>query len=172
MWPCIHSWTKYKLWLKPRVVFAKQRVVNTRGKHRLFTEGKPCWTGLVPGWETIWISLLGNQAGVVDISHGFHLYHKCCMRIDFQSISTWLRRFPPGTQISSLLKIDSQSNPSGYGAVLWGHTWVVFRGRAPSRQHSSFCPTSLSCALRNSVYDCEKGRLGSQILLLAAWSWT
>ena len=41
------------------------------------------------------------------------------------------------------------------GAVLRGHTWVVFRGRAPSRQHSSFGLTSSSRALSNSVSDCE-----------------
>ena len=46
--------------------------------------------------------------------------------------------------------------------MLRGHTWVVFRGRAPSRQHSSFGPTSLSCALSNSVSDCKKGRLAGQ----------
>ena len=56
------------------------------------------------------------------------------------------------------------SNPSICDAVLRGHTGVVFRGRAPSRQHSSFCPTSLSCAPRISVYDCERGRFASQIL--------
>ena len=50
--------------------------------------------------------------------------------------------FPPSS------KIDSQSNPSGCGAVLLrGHVWIVFRGRAPNRQHGSFSPTSLSCAL-------------------------
>ena len=30
----------------------------------------------------------GSQAGVVDISHAFHLYYKCCMWIEFQSFST------------------------------------------------------------------------------------
>ena len=79
---------------------------------------------------------MGIQAGVVN--HAFHLNYKCCMWAEFQSISTWLRRFSPGTPVSSLLKIDSQSNPTGCGAVLRGHTWVVFRGRALSRQHSSF----------------------------------
>ena len=69
-------------------------------------------------------------------------------------------------RFSSLLKIDSLPIPSGCGAVLPGHTWVVFRGRAPSRQHSSFGPTSLSCALRNSVSDCEKGRLADQIFII------
>ena len=82
----------------------------------------------------------------------YYLYYKCCMWIEFQSISTWLRGFSPGTPVSSLLKIDSQSNPSGNGAVLQSHIWIVFRGRAPRRQHSSFGPTSLSCALCNSVY--------------------
>ena len=49
----------------------------------------------------------GSQAGVVDINHAFHLYYKCCMWIEFQSISTRLRGFLPGTPVSSLLKIDS-----------------------------------------------------------------
>ena len=127
----------------------------------MFTEVKPCWTGLLSGWVTIWIKypvlyFLGSQASVVNINHAFHLYYKCCMRIEFQSISTWLRGFPPGTPVSFLLKIDFQSNPSDCGAVLRGHTWIVFRARASSRQHNSFGPTSLSCALRNSVYDCTK----------------
>ena len=30
---------------------------------------------------------------------------KCCMWIEFQSISTWPRGFPPGTPVSSLIKI-------------------------------------------------------------------
>ena len=94
----------------------------------------------------------GSQAGVVDINHAFHFYYKCCMWIEFRSISTWLRGFSPGTPVSSLIKIDSQSNPSGCGAVLRSHIWIVFRGWAPNRQHSSFGPTSLSCALGNSVY--------------------
>ena len=51
---------------------------------------------------------------------------------------------------------NSHCNPSGCGAVLRGHTWIVFRGRAPRRQHSSFGPSSLNCVLRNSVWDCKK----------------
>ena len=74
-------------------------------------------------------------------------------------------RFSPGTPVFLPRKIDSRPISSGCGAVLRGQTWVVFRGRAPSRQHSSFGPTSLSCALSNSVSDCEKGRLAGQILL-------
>ena len=121
--------------------------------------------GLVSHWLKNWreiFSQFGSQAGVVDINHAFHLYNKCCMWIEFQSISTWLRGFSPGTPVSSLLKIDSKSNPSGCGAVLRGHIWVVFRDRAPSWHHSSFDLTSLSCALWNSVFDCEKGRLAGQ----------
>ena len=124
---------------------------------RLFTEVKPCWTGLISGWVTIGIKYpvlycLGSQAGIVDINHAFHLYYKSCMWTEFQSISTWFRGFSPGTPVSSLLKIDSQSNPSGCGAVLRSHIWIVFRGRVPSRLHNFFGPTSLSCALGNSVY--------------------
>ena len=91
--------------------------------------------------------------------HGYHQKFKSRSQLVFESFLRALR-FPPSS------KIDSQSNPSSCGAVLRGHTWVVFRGRAPSRQHSSFGPTLLSCALRHSVYNCEKGRLASQILLL------
>ena len=81
--------------------------------------------------------------------------------------------------------MDSQSNLSGCDAVLrgsWvvgrvqssefrvvgrgrGSTWVVFRDRAPSGLHSSFDPTSLSCARPNSVSDYEKGLLAGQILI-------
>ena len=47
---------------------------------RLFTEVKPCWTGLISGWVTISIKYpvlysLGSHAGVVDINHAFHLYY-------------------------------------------------------------------------------------------------
>ena len=88
------------------------------------------------------------------------------MWAEFQSISIWLGGFLLRVlRFSSLLKIYSQPIPSGCGAVLRGHTWVVFRSRAPSRLHSSFGPTSLSCALSNSVSDCEKGRLAGQILV-------
>ena len=126
------------------------------GSH-LFTEVKPCWTGLISGWVTIEIKYpvlycLGSQAGVVDINHTFHLYYKCCMWTEFQSISTWLWGFSPGTPVSSLLKIDSQSNL----------IWIMFRGRAPSRQLSSFGPTSLRCALGNSVYGLRCGWLAGQ----------
>ena len=89
---------------------------------------------------------MGSQAGVVDINHAFHLDYKCCMWIEFQSISTWLRGFSLGTPVSSLLKIDSPSDPSGCGAVLWirSHIWIVFRGRAPNWQYTSYGPISLS----------------------------
>ena len=76
-------------------------------------------------WKPLTHLMSGSQAGVVNINHAFHLYYKCCMWIEFQSISTWLRGFSLGTPVSSLLKIDSQSNPSGCGAVLQGHTWTV-----------------------------------------------
>ena len=98
------------------------------------------------------------------------LLYKCCMWIEFQSISTWLGGFSPGTPVSSLLKIDSQSNPSGCGAgcgaVLRSHIWIVLRGRAPSRQHSSFGLTSLSCALCNSVYELRETVISRSTILL------
>ena len=112
---------------------------------------------------------LGSQGGLVVINRASHLYDPGStlasgrMWAEFQSISIWLwgffsgySGFPPSSKSTPLFH---QAIPSGCGAVLRGHTWVVFRGRAPSRQHSSFGPTSLSCALSNSVSDCEKGRL-------------
>ena len=65
------------------------------------------------------------------------------MWVESQSISTWLRGFSLCTPVSSILKIDSQSNPSGRGAVLRGHTWVVFRDRAPSWLHTQLLRSDL-----------------------------
>ena len=96
----------------------------------------------------------------MDINYAFHLHYKCCMWIEFQSQPD----FSPGTPVSSLLKIDSQSSPSGCGAVLRSHTRIVFRGRAPSRQHSSFGPTSLSCTLCNSVYGLRERVISRSII--------
>ena len=57
---------------------------------RAFTEVRPCWTGLISGWVTIWIKYpvlyyLGSQAGVLNINHAFHLYYKCCRWIEFSA---------------------------------------------------------------------------------------
>jgi len=41
----------------------------------------------------------------VDINNAFHLYYKCCMWIEFQSISTWLRGFPTGTPVPPFSKL-------------------------------------------------------------------
>ena len=43
---------------------------------RVFTEVKPCWTGLISEWVTILMKYpvlysLGSQAGAVDINHAF-----------------------------------------------------------------------------------------------------
>ena len=74
--------------------------------------------------------------------------------------------FSPGTPVflpqQNWLPAYSQLIPSGCGAVLRGHAWVVFWGRASIWQHGSFGATLTSCALCNSVSDCEKGRLASQ----------
>ena len=66
----------------------------------LFTEVKPCWIKLSPVLYST-----GSQAGVVDINHAFHLYYKCCMWIEFQSISTWPHGFSPRTLVSSPSKL-------------------------------------------------------------------
>ena len=102
-----------------------------------FSGHQPCLPPLWPRFN----SGLGSYVGWVSVD-----------------LNLTLRVFLRVLRFSSLLKIDSRPMDKG-------HTWVVFRGRAPSRQHSSFGPTSLSCALSNSVSDCEKGRLADQIFL-------
>ena len=60
----------------------------TKGKHRLFTEVKLCWTGLITEWVEISVLYsLGSQVRVDVINHASHLY-KCCTWAEFQSIST------------------------------------------------------------------------------------
>ena len=86
----------------------------TKGKNtgsRLFTEVKPCWTGLISGWVTISIKYpvlysLGSQAGVVDINHAFHLYYNdVCgssfsrSQPDFEGFLRGLR-FPRSTKLT------------------------------------------------------------------------
>ena len=79
---------------------------------RLFTEVKPCWTGLISGWVTISIKYpvlysLGSQAGVVDINHAIHLYYYnvvCGLSFsrsqpDFEGFLRALR-FPPFTKLT------------------------------------------------------------------------
>ena len=101
----------------------------------------------------------------MDISHAFHLYNKINVvcGLSFSRSQSHFEGFLQALQFPPSSKIDSQSNPSGCGAVLRGHTWVMFRGQAPSWQHSSFNLASLSCTLRNSVSECEEGRLAGQI---------
>ena len=103
---------------------------------------------------------MGSQAGKVDIYDAFHLYYKCCMWIEFQSISTWLRGFSPGTPVSSLLKIDSQSYPSGCGAVLRSHIWIerLTSSTAPSVRLRWAAPFAIQST------DCEKGWLAGLLL--------
>ena len=128
---------------------------------RLFTEVKPCWTGLISGWVTIWIDFLWCTR-LKSITPSTSTTNVLCelsfsrSQPDFEGLFRALRFLP-----------SSKSTLSGCGAVLRGHTWVVFRDRAPSWLHSLFDPTSLSCVLRNSVSDCEKGQLAGQILLTA-----
>ena len=63
------------------------------------------------------------------------LYYKCRMWIEFQSISTWLRGFPPGTPVSSLIKIDSWFKSPSVSLAIWEykfqvlclpHAWGIF----------------------------------------------
>ena len=72
--------------------------------------------------------------------------------LDFRHLGRFLSRV--GLTSSCLwrhiVKVDSQPNPSGCGAVLLrGHIWIVFRGWARNRQHGFFSSTSLSCTIWN-----------------------
>ena len=89
----------------------------TKGKNtgtRLFTEVKPCWMGLISGWVTISIKYpvlysLGSQAGVVDISHAFHLYDNVVCGLSFSrsqpDFEGFLRalRFPHSAKLTPSL---------------------------------------------------------------------
>ena len=84
-----------------------------------FDGHRPCLPPLWPRFN----SALGSYVGWVSVD--LNLTPRVFLRV---------------LRFSSLIKIDSRPILSGCGAVLRGHTWVVFRGRAPSRQHSSFGP--------------------------------
>ena len=77
----------------------------------LFTEVKPCWTGLISGWVTISMKYpvlysLGSQAGVVDINHAFHLYYNVVCVSSFSrsqpDFKGFLRalQFPPSAKLT------------------------------------------------------------------------
>ena len=81
---------------------------------RLFTEVKPCWTGLISGWVTISIKYpvlysLGSQAGVVDINHAIHRYYNVVCGSSFSrsqpDFEGFLRalRFPPSAKLTPSL---------------------------------------------------------------------
>ena len=87
----------------------------TKGKTPvLFTEVKPCWTGLISGWVTISIKYpvlysLGSQAGVVDINHAFQLYYNVIYGLSFSrsqpDFEGFIRalRFPPSAKLTPSL---------------------------------------------------------------------
>ena len=148
--------TRYRVRLAPKG--------NTRS--RLFTDVKPCWTGLISGWVTFWIDFLSctpwtsvtPSTSTTNVVCGLSFSRS---QPDFEGFLRALR-FP----------LSSNSTPSLIhlavvlcSEVIYGS--VVFRCRSPSWLHSFFYPTSFSCVLRNSVSDCEKGPLAGQILLTA-----
>ena len=71
--------------------------------------------------------------------------------------------YPPSAKlIPSLFHLDV--------VLYWGHAWVTFWGRPPRWKHKSLGLTSSSCALNNSISDCKKWWLASQILLFLSSS--
>ena len=105
---------------------------------------------------------MGSQAGVVDINHTSTTNFVCGLSFsrsqpDFEGFFRALR-FPP----------SSKSTPSliHLAVVLCSE---IIHGSCSGAEHLAgstvpFDPTSLSCALRNSVSDCEEGRLAGRIL--------
>ena len=113
-----------------------------------------------------------SQHGLVVIKHASHLCDpgstlaRVVCGLSFSRPQSDSEGFSPGTPVF----LPPQNRLPAYSIRLWccaprSYMGVV-RGRVPSRQHSSFGPTSLSCALSNSVSDCEKWRLADQKLLL------
>ena len=136
------------------------RIIINRGKNTIESVGtvlKICFSRIFSKprkstLELVGTVLNGYQPCIPPLRPGFNSRPRDRMWAEFQSISARLLRV---LRFSSLSKVDSQPISSGCGALFRGHTWVVFRGLAPSRQHSSFGPTSSSRALSNSVSDCE-----------------
>ena len=107
-------------------------------------------------------NFMGSQAGVVDINHTSTTNFVCGLSFsrsqpDFEGFFRALR-FPP----------SSKSTPSliHLAVVLCSE---IIHGSCSGVERLAgstvpFDPTSLSCALRNSVSDCEEGRLAGQIL--------
>ena len=107
--PCLSS-TGVCFSKVPRTGYGYHQRENTGS--RLFTDVKPCWTGLISGWVTISIKYpvlysLESQAGVVDINHAFHLYYNVVCGSSFSrsppDFEGFLRalRFPPSAKIGS-----------------------------------------------------------------------
>ena len=117
---------------------------------RLFTEVK-----LVgQGWYLErWPSTVDKLPCAVLLGgSGWHSGHQsclppllqCCLWIEFQSISTWLWGFFPGTRVSSLLKIDSLikfAGPHWYNSTLY---WRVILDKYSNYQWGKL--------LRNLLY--------------------
>ena len=70
------------------------------GSH-LITEVNSCWAAWISGWVTILVSMSvyawGSQVGVVFYISTSHLCNGTW--VEFQSISTWLASFSPGTPV-------------------------------------------------------------------------
>ena len=104
----------------------------------------------------------GNQDGLEVINCAFHLCDPGSTLGPEMVCGLSFSRSQPdseGFSLGTLVFLPQQNRLTAFsiscGAVLQGHTSFVFRGQAPSRQHSSFGPISLSRALSNSVSDCE-----------------
>ena len=114
------------------------------------------------------VGLLGSwviNVGVTSLSchtqfkseSGGRASHLCRPRFICVMTFSWSQSYSKGfslgeTPVSPLGKSDSQLIPSGCRAVLRGHSGVMFSSQAPSWLHSSFGPTSLSCAKQLSLW--------------------
>ena len=112
----------------------------------------------------VWHTFGGSQGGLVVINRASHLCDpgstlaQIVCGLSFSRSQSDSEGFSPGTPVF----LPHQNWLPAYSIRLWccaPRTWVVFRGRAPSRLHSSFGPTSLSCALVRALasHQCGPG---------------
>ena len=128
----------------------------------LISEVKSCWTGLIPGGQPSWYPCalcLGKS--------GWHcILHLCLPPLWSLSFSlSDLRVILQVTLFSSLSKIDSHTETSGLGAVLWDHALLF--GTTLRHLSYAFGWSRLSCTLCNSALGAaSKGDYRAPLLLL------
>ena len=112
----------------------------------------------------------GSQAGIVDINHAFHLYYKCCMWIEFQSIPTWLRGFPPSSKLTpSLFQFDRMQDLPENHIRVSGASWVNIINNI-NYFYYMICYTSLQHFIISSTATLEHRVSTSSLTVQFVWA--